>query len=218
MKAKLVPVKGGDGLTFRFNPKEYSVSKSAAWERPQSKGAKHSTKPEFIGSNPRSVQMELLFDDWEGNGDLVKDIETLMGWMEPTEKSITDSKPHPHLLQFQWGSNSSLNTFLGFIKSVNAKFTLFKPDGTPVRATATISMEEVPHDPGKTNPTSGSPFGRRSHVVAAGDTLHSLAFSEYDDPTLWRGLAIFNGIDDPVRVRPGTRLLIPSLDEAAALS
>jgi hypothetical protein len=34
---------------------------------------------------------------------------------------------------------------------------------------------------------------------------------------LWRALATFNGIDDPLRVTPGTRLLIPTSDEAVAL-
>ena len=43
MKAKLVD---GDGkrLEFRFNPKEYSVNKAAAWTRPTNKGAKSSTR------------------------------------------------------------------------------------------------------------------------------------------------------------------------------
>ncbi len=218
MKARLVPLDGSAALEFRFNPKEYSLNKSAKWERPTSKGAKHSTPPEFIGSEPRKVQMELLFDDWEGGGNLVKDIDKLLGWMEPTDHSLSNNKPHPRLLQFHWGENHSLETFLGFISSVTVKYTLFKQDGTPVRATASISMEEVPHDPKKTNPTSGSTLGRRSHVVAAGDTLHSIAYHEYDDAKLWRGLAEFNHIDDPLRVWPGTRLLLPSADEAAALS
>jgi hypothetical protein len=218
MKAQLIPVDGSESLRFRFNPKEYSVTKSATWDRPQNKGAKHSTPPEFIGSNPRTVQMELLFDDWEGQGDLVKDVQTLLRWMEPTDQSLSQSKPRPHLLKFEWDQNKSLDTFIGFVKSVSVKYTLFSAQGKPVRATATISMEEVPHDPARTNPTSGSPLGRRSHVVAAGDTLHSLAYREYEDASLWRGLARFNGIDDPLRVRPGARLLIPSLDEAAGLS
>ena len=147
----------------------------------------------------------------------MKDIEKLLAWMEPTDASLSKNKPHPRLLKFQWGRNQSLETFLGFISTAAVKYTLFKHDGTPVRATANISMEEIPHDPKATNPTSGSPLGRRSHVVAAGDTLHSIAHREYDDAVLWRGLAEFNHIDDPLRVRPGTSLLLPSADEAAVL-
>jgi len=217
MKAKLI-AEDGQELEFRFNPKEYSVNKSATWNRPTNKGAKHSSKPEFGGVQPQSVQMELFFDDWEGKGDLVKDIAQLVAWLKPTDKSIGNKKPQPQALKFHWGEQQPLSGFKGFLKSVNAKYTMFKPDGTPVRATAQIALEEIPSDPQKTNPTSGSNAGRRSHVVSAGDSLHSIAFREYDDPSLWRGLAVFNDIDDPLRVAPGTRLLIPTADEAVALS
>lgn len=217
MKAKLI---SGDGkeLRFRFNPKEYSVSKSATWNRPTNKGAKHSSQPEFGGVQPQTVQMELFFDDWEGSGNLVEDVETLLEWLKPTDRSISNKKPEPQTLRFEWEKNQSLAQFKGFLKAVNVKYTMFRVDGTPVRATAQITLEEIPADPKRTNPSSGSPVGRRSHVVAAGDSLHSLAFREYDDASLWRGLAAFNGIDDPLRLRPGTRLLIPTADEAAALS
>jgi nucleoid-associated protein YgaU len=217
LKAKLVSSDGKE-LKFRFNPKEYSIAKSAIWNRTTNKGAKHASTPEFGGVQPQTVQMELFFDDWEGYGNLVKDIETLLDWLKPTDKSMGNDMPEPRTLKFEWERNRSLTGFKGFLKSVSAKYTMFKQDGTPVRATAQITIEEIPADPKKPNPTSGSPNARRAHVVAAGDSLHSLAFREYDDPTLWRGLAAFNGIDDPLRVRPGTRLLIPSAAEAAALS
>jgi nucleoid-associated protein YgaU len=40
---------------------------------------------------------------------------------------------------------------------------------------------------------------------------------EYGDPTLWRRLAIYNGIDDPLRLRSGLRIFIPTAAEAARL-
>jgi len=217
-KASLATEDGSKTLKFQFNPKELSISKSATWNRPTNKGAKHSTKPEFGGVQPQSVQMELFFNDWEGDGSLVADIQTLLTWLKPTDKSISDKKPQPQALLFQWGGQGPLSDFKGYLKSVSAKYTMFKPDGTPVRATAQITLEEIPVDTAKQNPTSGALAGRRTHVVAAGDSLHSLAFREYDDPGLWRGLAAFNDIDDPLRLAPGRRLMLPTADEAAALS
>ena len=41
--------------------------------------------------------------------------------------------------------------------------------------------------------------------MIVGDTLASVAYAEYGDPTLWRPLAAFNGIDDPLRVPTGQR-------------
>ena len=51
-----------------------------------------------------------------------------------------------------------------------------------------------------------------------GDSLAGVAYREYGDPGLWRGIAAFNAIDDPMRLSPGTRVLVPSLVEAKQLS
>ena len=49
----------------------------------------------------------------------------------------------------------------------------------------------------------------------AGDSLASVAFAEYGDPTAWRALAAFNDIDDPLRVPTGSLLLLPTPEELA---
>jgi nucleoid-associated protein YgaU len=217
-RASLVEDGGSTELKFRFNPKEYSISKSATWSRPTNKSAKSSSKPEFGGVQPQSVTMELFFDDWENpDADLVADIQKLMGWLKPSDESLDKKKPQPQILKFQWGSNQSLSQFKGFLKSVAVKYTMFKSDGKPIRATANITLEEVPDEPKKPNPTSGSLASRRTRVLRAGDSLQSIAYDEYGDPNLWRALAMFNGIDDPLRMAPGARLLVPSPDEAAVM-
>jgi hypothetical protein len=50
-------------------------------------------------------------------------------------------------------------------------------------------------------------------VVVQGDTLPGVAYQEYGDAALWRAVADVNGIDDPARLRPGRRLLLPTADE-----
>jgi nucleoid-associated protein YgaU len=222
-KASLKEVHGKKELFFRFNPKELSISKAAVWNRPPKKGAKQASVPDYGGPQPQTIQMELFFDDWEPEPNkpppnLVRDIQQLMDWLTPAPKTIGQKKPQPQLLQLIWGENKAVSQFQGFLKSVNAKLTMFKPDGTPIRATAQITLEEIPHEPKGTNPTSGSITSRRTHVLVAGESLQSVAYAEYDDPAMWRGLAAYNGIDDPLRLKIGTTLLIPGADEAEALA
>jgi nucleoid-associated protein YgaU len=45
-----------------------------------------------------------------------------------------------------------------------------------------------------------------------------VAYHEYGDASLWRGIAAFNEIDDPLRVAAGTRILVPTADEARRLA
>ena len=132
--------------------------------------------------------------------------------------SRTTGNPQPPLLVFQWGASPALASFRGFLRSVSARYTLFRGDGRPIRATCNIQLEEVPFDILSQNPTSGTRPGMRMHVVTEGETLHSVAWTEYRQARYWRGLAAFNHIDDPMRVEPGTTLLLPSPRDAARLS
>ena len=81
----VIAVRDGDArVECRFNPREYVVAKSATWMRTPARGAQTASMPEFVGTNPRSLQMELFFDDWQsGSGDVSKDIETLLSWTNP---------------------------------------------------------------------------------------------------------------------------------------
>jgi len=206
-------------LAFMYNPAELTTAKSANWNRPQQKGAGSAGKPQFTGAGPQTVQMEIWFDAWDvADADVTGSVKTLFEWTKPTPTSITKKLPRPPVLGFEWGSNQILADLKFFLKTVNAKYVLFKPDGTPIRASATITLEEVPEDPPKQNPSSGALQSRRTRLLAEGDSLHSVAWQEYGDPALWRGLAAFNDIDDPLRVAAGTRVLVPTIDEARRLA
>ena len=50
------------------------------------------------------------------------------------------------------------------------------------------------------------------HTVTDGDSLPSVAYKNYGDATRWRTIAEANGIDDPLALRRGHQLTIPSLE------
>lgn len=213
------PVKGGNKpeaktgeIVFQFNPKEYTIAKTAKWESKPAKGAKKAGPPEFIGAEPCKMTLEMFLDSTLDPGtNVVKCVNQLINCCVPTEKS--GDKPKPPLVIFKWGGVSS---FPAYIKSVSAKYTLFAPDGNPIRAVCTVNLEEMPGEHGKQNPTSGALAAQRTHQLIEGDSLGLIAFREYGSPLLWRKLAEFNGIDDPQRLRPGTALALPTREELLA--
>lgn len=196
-------------IVFQFNPKELTIQKSAKWERKAAAGAKKAGPPQFTGSEPCKLTLEMFFDaTGTHDASVVATVEKLFTCCVPTDKG---SKPTPPLVALHWGEVAS---FPAFITSVSAKYTLFSSSGTPIRALCSVSLEEMPVDQWwKQNPTSGGMSVRRAHSMVDGDTLASVAFAEYDDPTMWRRLAAYNGIDDPMRVPPGARLLLPPAAE-----
>ena len=198
-------------IPFQFNPKEVSIQKSAKWERKTAKGAKTAGPPEFTGSEPCKLTLEMFFDaTGKQDGSVVAVVEQLFSCTVPTEESAGQKKPSPPLVVLHWGA---ITSFPAFVTSVSAKYTLFTADGLPIRALCSVAIEEMPSPPAKQNPTSGSDAVRRSHTVVEGDSLASVAFAEYGDPAAWRDVARFNRIDDPLRCLPGTRLLLPSPEE-----
>jgi len=209
------PAEGGRALDasrgsikFQFNPKEVTIAKSAKWERKTAKGAKSAGPPEFSGAEPSKMTLEMFFDaSGKHDGSVVAAVEQLLSCCVPTEESRGQDKPSPPLVQFSWGQ---VKSFPAFITQVSAKFTLFASDGTPIRAVCSVSLEEMPGDPGWQNPTSGGLAVRRAHTVVEGDSLASVAYREYGDPAMWRPLADYNGIDDPMRVPTGRVLLLPA--------
>lgn len=218
---------GAGQIKCRFNPEKITISTGAEWSSTPHRDGE-APPPEFIGSKPRTLQMELLFDDWDTllmSSDLssgpslskgvTKDINKLLSWTVPDRNSADN--PRPPIVTFQWGSQVY---FEAYLSSVTINYTLFRKDGTPARATANCTFTEVPNDAKTraTNPSSGGVTGRRSHRVVAGDSLASIAQRYYRRPAYWRGLAAVNDIDDPFKLGPGTEVTIPPAEDVEALS
>ena len=198
-------------IPFHYNPKELSISKSAKWGRTNARDAKTAGTPEFKGADPCKLTLELFFDATETmDGSVVARVEQLFACCVPTTPSRGKKKSTPPLVVLQWGA---VRSFVAFVSSVQAKYTLFTGEGTPIRATCSISLEEMPGDPRKQNPTSGGLTLTSVRTVVAGDSLASIAYREYGDPAMWRPLAAFNGIDDPLRLRLGSSVLLPVVDD-----
>ncbi|HVB06156.1 MAG TPA: LysM peptidoglycan-binding domain-containing protein [Acidimicrobiales bacterium] len=205
----------GNRIDFMFNPKEYKVEKSASWSHEIDAGSRPTATPVWKGSKQRSLSMEMILDTTTGDQRSIQtDVELLFSCLQPTILSLVMESPSPPFVIFGWGESLS---FLAYMESVSVNYQLFLPNGTPVRATCSLSMKEIPVGLASQNPTSGG-RARRTRRLVAGDTLQSISQREYGKPTMWRAIASANGIEDPTRVAPGTTVLIPPRSDAASTS
>jgi len=196
-------------ISCMFNPTEYSLSQGVEITRKNKKWTAGGSL-EYLYTKPMTLTMELFFDDFaSAAGDVTPKINKLLSWQRPA-----GTRKPPPFVKFEW-KNPELDSFEGILTSVDVKYSVFRKDGTPIQARANITIEGTRKSaPGK-NPTSHSVDMRHVHTVIEGETLHAVAQAEFGRPGYWRALAEANGIDDPLRVRPGRTLLIPSAADAA---
>ena len=108
--------------------------------------------------------------------------------------------------------NQRRNGFRCVMESVRQKFTLFSPDGIPLRATLTVSLREYKSLQNQLDELRrSSPDRTHVHVLRQGQTLAAVSTLYYVTPADWRAIATQNNITDPRRLTPGTFLNVPPL-------
>ncbi len=201
---------GGVSVGCMFNPFEYTVTKQNSYKEERQN---RSDVPsfEFEKAGPQTLKLSLVFDTYESDEDVSLQTNQLWKLMESKTRreGNRNRKVPPPEVAFEWG----VFRFVAVITNMTQKFTLFKPDGTPVRAKVDVTftqhkdLEDYPSQ----NPTSGGGDIERVWRVIAGDRLDTIAHEVYGDATRWRVIADYNHLTDPLALRAGQQLIIPAI-------
>jgi nucleoid-associated protein YgaU len=213
----LDPVDEKSGLRasfpVQFNPTEYTLNKGAQIAEINIPGI-DSPILQFIRGQNEKLTLDLFFDSTEhGLDDNASSVTDLTNPFYQLVK--IQSKTHaPPRIRFTWGVQHGLS-FKAIVESVQQKFTLFSPNGTPLRATLSLSLREyktLEEQLRELKPQSSD--HTKTRVVRRGDTLSRIAAEEYKDATQWRLIADANQdvLRDPRRLIPGAVLVLPPTD------
>ncbi len=215
-KAEMVVIDGKSGsetgrFKFQFNPQSVTIKKTAKYTK-NNTGGYDVPNMQFVGGE-RSISFpELVFDTAESGKNV---------WskhIQPLEKMLhLDEHEHrPPIVMLVWGNflrqaggggnAQTIEAIKCVVTEMSVDYTMFKEDGTPIRAKMTLTLDEIGNKAKKKSPDFA-----KVYVVRRGDTLQQIAYREYNSAGEWRRIAESNGIDDPLRMRPGTRLLIPPI-------
>jgi hypothetical protein len=193
-------------VTFPFNPSTFSMTKGAKWQQKSTKDGLISA--EYHGPVPSSITVKMFLDETAADGgDISVTVKKILEQVNPDPKSVSKDKPSAPYVRFFWGAAIE---FKGYIAQAAVEYSLFRENGTPVRGTVTLTLNEFGMAEKAQNPTSGGEPGSRAHRIVAGDTLASIAYDEYGSAADWRKIANANSsISDPLRLQPGESLVIP---------
>lgn len=203
----MVTIQKGSGspqnVYVLFNPTEYTLDRGNEYSWVKIPGLSQPIA-QFITGEVPSLSMDLFFDSYEAG----EDVRT---YTSPLTSALdVDSDLHaPPICQFVWGSL----IFKGLLEKCTQKFTMFSQEGLPVRATLSVTFKSY-----KTITEQFQEIPRQSadrtkqKLIKQGDQLWMVAAREYEDPGHWRAIARANGIDNPLKLQAGQRIVVPRLE------
>ena len=209
--------KVGDPFSVWVNPASYTHRTQIRYNDRQAQGS-GGPSPEFNRVAQEEVSFELLFDATgvipvpqgqsyaNGVADGISQFTSLTATLNGTIHS-------PNYLILAWAQLQ----FQCVLTSMNVNYTLFMPDGTPLRAKAAVVFQSFTSETQLAKEDNKeSPDMTHLVTVGAGDTLPLLCYKIYGDSDYYRGVAEFNHLLSFRDVAPGTQLLFPPLTGSAA--
>lgn len=214
---------GEERLSVQFNPEEYNLSESVNYSEKNVPGFPGPIV-QFLSGASTTLNLSLTFDTYDTPESGVREVQA--------SAELGDAKPHtptdvslltrkvarlvqidgtlhrPPTVTFSWGAIH----FKGVVTDLKQTYTMFMPNGMPVRARVELTLKSVTDvaNQKKESPFE-SPDRTKYRTVHQGEHLWNLAVQEYGDPELWRFIAKENGLMDPLDLRPGQVLKLPAL-------
>ncbi|MPZ68908.1 MAG: hypothetical protein GEU71_05205 [Actinobacteria bacterium] len=225
----------GQRLAALLNP-ESLVMRRRSGVRPRSSATGRLTSARlmddpllYTGGGETELELDLLFDTFLVEPPVTTDVRDLTRplWQLAENAGIREGYGRPPLVRFLWGKVWNLP---GIVQAVAERLEQFDQSGTPRRSWLRMRLLRSAEPPPSTvSPPAedgllllpeGAELAPDNVVVhevigagpdAPGERLEVIAERYYGNAALWRAIAAFNGISDPLDVPAGTLLRIPPL-------
>jgi hypothetical protein len=203
-----------------INPAKYTHTYRIRYNDVQAQGS-NGGSPDFNKVLSDIVKFELVFD---GTGVVPSPMPGVVPFrgdgiaeqIDAFKKIVFNYVGNIHstpFLQLTWGTL----VFRCRLSTLDVTYTLFKPDGTPLRARANATFFGYT-DEAQLARQANESSSDLTHLVTvtAGDTLPLLCHRIYGTSTPYLRVAEFNGLTDFRSLAAGTTLLFPPLSDAAS--
>lgn len=210
---------GGEPFTVWINPATYTRTRSISYIDRQGPGS-NGNSPEFNKVGQESISFDLIFDATgviappiPGMSLPPDGVAGLIDRFTSLTATVNGDIHRPNYLKLSWAQLQ----FQCVLGKLDVSYTLFKPDGTPLRAKLAVNflsfksekqlaLEANLHSPDLTHLVT----------VLAGDTLPALCHRIYGNSGYYLNVARFNGLANFRQLRPGLQLAFPPLAGATA--
>ncbi len=191
-------------INLQINPADYKLNKSISYE------AKGLLAPQYKQHGQDNLSLDFVID---GTGVVPADEEVIVSKkVEEMEKFLyepflKEDTAQPYFVQVRWGKMF----FNGRLEKMQVHYTLFKPNGEPLRAKVSLSFVRSQPPEITAKFAASQATKERLIEVKSGETLPFLCSREYGDSTMDVTVAKKNGLPNIRTIKPGQKLLFPAL-------
>lgn len=185
---KSIEYKGGEKLgsiTVQINPDSYKLSKSTSYKKDESI-KEDKQLPEYKHTNPSTLSFDIHFD---GTGIIPTGKKTVAERIKDLENII----------------------FKGRLTSLNWDYTLFSPNGNPLRAKGSLSLTEAISSRETQAKKKNQKAEGKFVTFKQGDSLIGLCAKEYKNSGYAPMIASINNLISFRDIKPGTQLWFPKI-------
>ena len=195
-----------DEFSVMFNPATYAQKYEVEYEDAQGQGSTGSTQ-KFGKIKPQEYTFEFIFDGTGASGEQIEVSDEIEKFLTVCGKE--DGEIHrPFYLKISWGTLISKC----ILKSADISYSLFKPDGYPLRAKVNASFVENIDDTLRTaDEGKSSPNLSHYREVKEGENLQYLTYKIYGDPKYYLDVAQANGLTNFRNLNTGITLHFPPI-------
>lgn len=195
-----------------INPESYSLQYKLKFSEGSQGQGTSGKQLKYEYTEPDEITFDFLFDntgiiDGKPRASIADDIKKFKDVLV-TYKGDSHEPRHFKLV---WGENS---IFKGRVTELTINHKLFKPDGTPIRATATVKFKSsIEEQKRAAAENKSSPDLTHVRKVKYGDTLPLMCYRIYGDPKYYLQVADINGILNFRELQPGSEIFFPPIDK-----
>jgi len=198
----------GDPYTLMINPESIKWNKSIVYNEQQPIDSS-ATSQKYKSTPSDNLSFDIVIDctgivDTKRT-DLLKEIKAL----EDIVYTYNGDIHRPNFVKIQWGSDIS---FLSVLKSFDTTYTLFKPNGTPLRAKISLSFGKyVSPSTQKKKDKKNSPDITHYVKVIEGENLPQLSDKVWQTPFYYVQVAQYNDLNKFRKLKGGQQLVFPPI-------
>jgi hypothetical protein len=210
-------------FTVLVNPEGYTRSYKIKYKDQQASGTK-AQQMKFEKVEPEDIEFDFLFDktgalpgtfkatddagiQQEGKDGVWPDIEQF-------KKVVYDYKGEIHqppYLTIQWGEL----IFKCVLREMSINFKLFRPDGTPIRATIKAKFTSTVENELRVRAQKDkSPDITHSRIVKSGDKLPMMCYEVYGEPGYYLQVAKANNLTNFRNLPAGLQIFFPPIEKS----